>query len=61
MFDTFTALLGCLAIGALFGTIVRIIFRPPKVWDEDDWLPEQIEADADYNEIRRENPHIWMD
>jgi hypothetical protein len=61
VFDIFTALLGIVSMCALFGAITKIILRPPKVWDEEDWIDEEIEELSDFNEIRKGNPHIWME
>jgi hypothetical protein len=57
--DIFTALLGIVSVCALFGAITKIILRPPKVWE--DWMCEELEDHFDYNEIRKVNPHIWME
>ncbi len=61
MIDIFTALLAVVSICALFGVVTRIILTPPKVWDEDNRMPGEIEELSDYAEIRKANPHIWMD
>ncbi len=59
--DIFTALFAVVSICALFGVVTRIILTPPKVWDEDNRMPGEIEELSDYAEIRKANPHIWMD
>ncbi len=61
MVDIFTALLGVISVFALFGAVAKVIFSPTKVWYEEDWTYEEIEGFSDYNEIRKANPHIWMD
>ena len=61
MFDIFTGLIGIGSLCALLGTITRILLTPPKVWDDDDRTLEEIEAAVDYKELRKENPHIWLD
>ena len=61
MTDIFTILLGVVSICALAGAVARMMLSPPKVWDKADWIPEEIEEVQDYEEIRRVNPHIWMD
>jgi len=61
MFDIFTALIGIGSICALLGSITRMLLAPPKVWDEDDCTLEEIEAAPDYNELRKQKPHIWID
>ncbi len=62
MVDIFTALLGIVSVCALFGAVTKIILRPPKVWEEEeDWMCEELEDHSDYNEIRKVNPHIWME
>ncbi len=61
MVDIFTALLGIVSVCALFGAVTKIILRPPKVWEEEDWMCEELEDHFDYNEIRKGNPHIWME
>ncbi len=57
MFDIFTALIGVGAVCA----IARMLLKPRKVWDEDDWAVEEMEVPVDYNELRKQKPHIWMD
>ncbi len=61
MIDIFTGLLGVIAISALLGTTIKILLRPPKVWDEYDDDYEEIESTVNYRELRQRNPHIWMD
>ncbi len=57
MLDIFTALIGVGAICA----IARMLIKPRKVWDEYDWAVEEMEVPVDYNELRKQKPHIWMD
>ncbi len=59
--DIFSALLGVISVFVLFGAVAKVIFRPTKVWYEEDWTYEEIEGFSDYNEIRKVNPHIWME
>lgn len=58
--DIFTALLGITSVFILVRAVTKIIIRQPKVWDEN-WTYEEIEELSDYNEIRKHNPHIWME
>ena len=60
MIDIFAALFGIASLCVMFRAIINTIFRPPKVWNED-WAYEEIEELADYNEIRNQNPHIWIE
>jgi hypothetical protein len=59
--DIFTALLGILSICAAAGTICKILLREPKVWDDEDWFLEDTEAAVNYDSLRKEKPHIWID
>jgi hypothetical protein len=59
--NIFSTLLGVGIICALLGTITRMLLAPPKVWDDDDFEFEEIEASVNYNELRKQNPHIWID
>ena len=61
MVDIFTLLLGIVSIGVLAGAVTKTMLRPPKVWDEEDWMSVEIEEGNDFEEIRKNNPHIWMD
>ena len=61
MVDIFSLLLGISAVFVVVGVITKATLAPPKVWDPDDWLPEELEENNDYDEIRKENPHIWID
>lgn len=61
MVDIFTLLLAILSICALAGVAAKIMLSPPKVWDEGDWIPVEIEEGSDDEEIGKSNPHIWMD
>jgi hypothetical protein len=61
MLDIFTALLGILSICALAGAVNKIMFSPKKVWDEADWMPEQIAEPENFEELRKGNPHIWLE
>ncbi len=59
MIDIFTAFLGIISILALAGATFKILTKQPKVWDEE-WSPEDIEMFENYDELRKEKPHIWM-
>jgi hypothetical protein len=59
--NIFTAVLGVGVVCALLRTITRMLLSPPKVWDDDDFVFEEIEASVNYNELRKQNPHIWID
>ncbi len=61
MSNIFTAVLGVGVVCALLSTITRMLLAPPKVWDEVDCTLEEIEAAPDYNELRKQKPHIWLD
>jgi hypothetical protein len=66
MFDIFTALLGIISISVLAGTICKVLLSSPKVWDEmicdeENQMLEQKEVLENYDELRKGNPHIWMD
>ena len=59
--DIFSALLGIASVCVMFRAVTKVILRPPKVWDEEEvWIHEEIEELSDYNEIRKQNPHIWI-
>ena len=62
MVDVFTLLLGIILICSLAGAAVKIMLTPPKVWDEEDWIPFEIEDGSDYEETgKNKKPHVWMD
>ncbi len=61
MVDIFAASLGIISVFTLLGAVTRIILRPPKIWDQEDWVSGEIEGISDYDELRKENPHVWMD
>jgi hypothetical protein len=61
MVDIFTLLLGIASIGVLATAVTKIMLPPPKVWDEEDWMSVEIEEGNDYQELRKNKPHIWMD
>jgi hypothetical protein len=61
MVDIFTLLLGIASICVLAGAVTKIMLRPPKVWDEEEWMSVEIEDGNDYKELRKNKPHIWMD
>jgi hypothetical protein len=61
MVDVFTLLLAILSICALAGVAAKIMLTPPKVWDEEDWIPFEIEDESDYEETDKNKPHVWMD
>ncbi len=58
--DIFSIVLGIIAIFAV-GAVAKMKLAPSKVWNEDDWLPEELEENNDYEEMRKGNPHIWLD
>ncbi len=61
MIDIFSALLGIASIFVMFRAVTKVIIRPPKVWDEEEvWTNDEMEELSDYNEIRKQNPHIWI-
>ena len=53
MVDIFTLLLGIASICVLAGAVTKIMLRPPKVWDEEDWMSVEIEDGSDFEEIRK--------
>jgi hypothetical protein len=57
--DILTALLGITSLCVMFRAVTKVILRLPKVREED-WIYEEIEELSDYNEIRKQNPHIWI-
>ncbi len=59
--DIFAILLGIVLICALAGAVTKIMLSPPKVLDEVDWIPFEIEDGSDYEETGKRKPHIWMD
>jgi hypothetical protein len=60
--DIFSALLGITSLYVMFRAVAKIILSQPKVWDEGEhWIQEEIEELSDFNEIRNQNPHIWME
>ncbi len=61
MVDIFTLLLGIVLICVLAGAATKIMLTPPKVWDEEDWMPFEIEEGDGYEETGKSKPHIWMD
>jgi hypothetical protein len=60
MVDIFALLLGIVSIFALAGLVTKIMLAPPKVWDEVDWIPFEIEDGTD-EDLRKNESHIWMD
>jgi len=58
--DIFSLLLGTVAVFVVVGAITKTLLAPPKVWIEDDWVPEELEEN-NYDEMRKENLHIWID
>ena len=60
MVDIFSLLLGTVAVFVVVGAITKTVLAQPKVWDPDDWAPEELEENNDYDEMRKENPHIWI-
>ena len=61
MVDIFSLLLGISAVFVVVGAITNTVLAQPKVWDSDDWAPEELEENNDYDEMRKENSHIWID
>jgi hypothetical protein len=62
MIDIFTLLLGLVSIGVLAGAAAKVFLSPPKVWEDDEeWMSVEIEEDSDYEEIRKNKAHIWID
>ncbi len=63
MVDIFSLLLGVIAVFVVVGAITKTILAQPKVWDPDDWAPEELEGleENNYDEMRKENSHIWID
>lgn len=61
MVDIFNALLGVLSICALTGAVFKIMSAPAKVWEDDNWQPDEIEGLQECDETRNARPHIWMD
>ena len=61
MVDIFTLLLGIVSLGVLTAAVSKALLQPRKVWDEDNYFPEEIGADENYAELRKENPHIWLE
>jgi hypothetical protein len=58
--DIFSLLLDTVAVFVV-GAVTNTVLAQPKVWDPDDWAPEELEEINDYDEMRKENPHIWID
>jgi hypothetical protein len=45
----------------MFRAVSKVILSPTKVWDKEDvWTYDEIEELSDYIEIRKQNPHIWI-
>ncbi len=61
MVDIFTLLLAIVSICALAGVVTKIMLTPPKVWDEEDWIPFEIEDGGNYEDAGKNKSHIWMD
>ena len=59
--NIFTALMGIVSICALASVITRIVLSPKKVWDEESWMLQELEAPENYDQLRKGKPHIWMD
>jgi hypothetical protein len=60
--DIFSALLGIASLYVMFRAIGKITLSQPKIWDEaEDWILEESEELSGFNEIRKQNPHIWME
>ncbi len=60
MVDIFSLLLGTVAVFVVVGAITNTVLAQPKVWDPDDWTSEELEEN-NYDEMRKENLHIWID
>lgn len=60
MVNIFTFLLGILSICVLGGAVTKIMLRPSKIWDDEDWMFVEIEEGNDFEELRKNKPHIWM-
>jgi hypothetical protein len=58
--NIFVALLGVVSVSALAAAFIKIMLSPPKIWVED-LKSEEIEEIPNYEEIRKGNPHIWID
>lgn len=67
MIDIFSLLLSIIVFFGVVGVIRKTILAPPKVWIEDNWMlpedPKELKElkDSNYDEMRKENPHIWID
>ncbi len=63
MVDIFSLLLGTVAVFVVVGAITKTVLAQPKVGDPDDWAPEELEGleENNYDEMRKENSHIWID
>ncbi len=59
--DILSLVLGISAVFVVIGAITKTMLTQPKVWDPDDWAPEELEENNDYDEMRKENSHIWID
>ena len=59
--DIFSALIGIASLCVMFRAVTKVFLRPRKVWDQENWIHEEIEEMSDYNEIRKQNPHIWIE
>ncbi len=61
--DIFSLLLGTVAVFVVAGAITNTVLAQPKVGDIDDWVPEELEGleENNYDEMRKENSHIWID
>jgi len=58
--DIFSLLLGIIAVFVVVGAITKTMSAPPKVWDPSEWILEEMEESNDYDEMRKENSHIWI-
>ncbi len=59
VFNIFTALLGIVQVCVLVRAIAKMILRQSERYDEDRFY-EQTEEDSEYEEISKENSHVWM-
>jgi hypothetical protein len=50
-----------LSVCAAAGVACRMFTRELKLWDYEDWFPEEVEGVVNYNAMRKEKPHIWIE
>lgn len=61
MVNILSLLLGVITICALISAAAKLMLGQPKVWEREPWFSTEIEGTPGYEEIRQENPHIWLD